>query len=62
MPFKKKSRTVMTKRIGKGVSKYGGWSNEGIKSFNDLYDLVENKRKEPWAKKVEDRNNKKTIE
>jgi hypothetical protein len=34
--------------------KFGGWSLEGIKRFNDLYELVEKNRNEPWAKTVEE--------
>jgi hypothetical protein len=30
------------------------WFKEGIKRFNELYDLVKNNRNEPWAKKVEE--------
>jgi hypothetical protein len=35
-------------------AKFGGWSLEGIKRFNDLYELVEKNRNEPWAKTVEE--------
>jgi hypothetical protein len=34
--------------------RYGGWTKEGIKRFNELYELVEKNRKEPWAQKVEE--------
>jgi hypothetical protein len=33
--------------------KFGGWSLEGIKQCNDLYELVEKNRNEEWAMAVE---------
>lgn len=41
--------------------RYGGWSPEGINRFNNLYDLVEKNRQEPWAKKVEEEVVKKLL-
>jgi hypothetical protein len=41
--------------------RYGGWSPEGIERFNELYDMVEKNRKEPWAKKVEEEITKKLL-
>ena len=42
-------------------SRYGGWSPEGIKRFNELYELVEKNRNEPWAKKVDEEVNKRLL-
>jgi hypothetical protein len=36
-----------------GTSKYGGWSHDGMKRFNYLYNLVEEDRKSPQAPAME---------
>ena len=36
-----------------GTCKYGGWSHDGMKRFNDLYALVKEDRKSPQAPAME---------
>jgi hypothetical protein len=58
----KRSVYAQGKYINQGTNlRYGGWSQEGINGFNNLYNLVEKNRQEPWAKKVEEEVVKKLL-